>query len=31
VATYPDVAQNKPKTKLQQLDENIQAMNRLFD
>ncbi len=31
VATYPDVAQTKPKTKLQQLDENIQAMNRLFD
>lgn len=31
VATYPDAAQNKSKTKLQQLDENIQAMNRLFD
>jgi hypothetical protein len=31
VATYLNAAQNKPKTKLQQLEENIQVMNRLFD
>lgn len=31
VATYPNGTENKLKTKLQQLDENIQAMNRLFE